>query len=232
MIIEKIKKFYSDLHFPGRYTTEDLIFYDQSGIHNIYLTEIDKILTDGIAVLDVGCGTGLVSNLFARKYKSNFTSIDFSDSIDYAKKFAKSNNINNVTWIKQDFLEFDTNKKYDVIICCGVLHHIPQYQTALAKLKSLLKPNGILVLAVYNKYGKVLKKIFKIKYNSNILYEDQENNPYELSFTHNQVMSMCKDLQFKKVAPSIHNRLVNILAWFNSENGGLTLYVFNNKKGS
>lgn len=223
---DKIRDFYSRINFPGHYTWEDICFYDEHGIHNTYLKEIDKILKDGIDVLDVGCGTGLVSNLFAHRYSSSFTSIDFSDSIDYAIEFAKKNSIKDVQWIKKDFLKFNTEKKYDVIICCGVLHHMPEYEQALAKMKSLLKPNGKLILAVYNKYGKILKHLFKINYNSDILYQDQENNPFELSFTHDQVVAMCDDLIFHSVNPSVANRLVNLLAWFNSSNGGLALYVF------
>lgn len=227
MITEEIKKFYSDLHFPGRYSWEDLKFYEDQGIHNIYLREINSVMRDDISVLDVGCGTGLVSNLFADKYKnSRFTAVDFSDSIDYASNFAKTNGIKNVNWVKQDFLQFETEQQYDIIICCGVLHHIPQYHHALAKIKNLLKPGGKLVLAVYNPWGKILKQFFKINYNCDILYQDQENNPFELSFSNSQVRDMCKDLKFHRSAPSISNHFVDLLALNNSENGGLVLYIF------
>lgn len=226
MNTDVIKQFYSILNFPGRYTRTDLDFYEEHGIHNIYLKEIDAVLDHKLEVLDIGCGTGLVSNLFALKYQSNFTSIDFSDSLDYAQNFATANDITNVKWIKQDFLKFNTKKQYDVIICCGVLHHMPCHQEALAKIKQLLKPGGTLVLAVYNKYGKILKHLININYHSPILDEDQENNPFELSFTNKQVQQMCADLEFKLVSPSIHNHLVDLLAISNSENGGLALYVF------
>jgi 2-polyprenyl-3-methyl-5-hydroxy-6-metoxy-1,4-benzoquinol methylase len=224
---QEIKEFYSKLHFPGRYTCEDLQFYEEQGIHNVYLREIERILVDGMDVLDIGCGTGLVSNLFA-KYRPNsqFTSIDFSDSIDYASNFAKENNINNVKWVKKDFLEFKTVKRYDVIICCGVLHHIPEYERALTKMKELLKPGGKLILAIYNKYGKILKRIVNIKYHNDVLYQDQELNPFELSFTNRQMLDMCKDLNFDLVSPSYNNKLVDFYACFNSVNGGLALYVF------
>lgn len=229
MTTDKIKQFYSELHFPGRYSWNDLKFYEDQGIHNIYLKEIDSVIDDNIDILDVGAGTGLISNLFANKYKnSRFTAIDFSDSIDYASSFATVNNILNVKWIKKDFLEYKTTKKYDVIICCGVLHHIPEYKRALAKLKSLLKPGGKLLLAVYNPYGKFIKRFATVNYNCDILYQDQEHNPFELSFTRNQVLSMCDDLIFDSVTPSIKNYLVDFLAMFNSENGGLALYVFSN----
>jgi 2-polyprenyl-3-methyl-5-hydroxy-6-metoxy-1,4-benzoquinol methylase len=231
MITEQIKQFYSNLHFPGRYSLEDLKSYEEQGIHNIYLREIDLMLNDNMDVLDVGCGTGLVSNLFADKYKnSRFTAVDFSDSIDYASNFATTNGINNVKWVKTDFLNFKTSKKYDVIICCGVLHHIPQYEKALAKIKQLLKPGGKLLLALYNPNGKILKRFFNINYNCDTLYQDQENNPFELSFSNKQVRNMCSDLEFQSANPSISNKFVDFLAWFNSENGGLVLYIFTKQR--
>ena len=224
---EEIKAFYSQIQFPGRYTWEDVAFYEEQGITNIYLKEIDRFLIDGMSVLDIGCGTGLVSNLFAiHRPNCQITAVDFSDSIDYAINFAKDNSIANVNWIKKDFLEFKTTKKYDLIICCGVLHHIPEHQRALVKMKELLKPGGKLMLAVYNKYGKILKHIFDIKYHNDVLYKDQELNPFELSFTHKQVLKMCSDLTFELVTPSFDNRLVDLSALFNSINGGLALYVF------
>ena len=230
MDAEKIKNFYSDLHFPGRYTSEDLEFYKQEGVGvNIYLKEINRVMKDKLEVLDIGCGTGLVSNTFATLYPaSSFTGVDFSNSIDYAKKISKENNITNIHWIKEDFLTVKLNKKYDVVICCGVLHHIPQYREALDKLKSLLKPGGTLLIALYNPLGKILKHVKKINYNSPTLFEDQENNPFELSFTKRAVLNMCSDLTFHRVQPSIGNHFVNFLSMFNSSNGGLAIYTFTN----
>lgn len=230
MNTNKIKNFYSKLHFPGRYTRYDLDFYKEQGVEiNVYLHEIDKVMSNGLDILDVGCGTGLVSNTFATLYpNSNFTGVDFSDSIVYAKARAKENKLTNTKWIKQDFLKIKLDKKYDVVICCGVLHHIPQYQEALAKLKRLLKPGGTLLIALYNPLGKILKHVKKINYNSPTLFEDQENNPFELSFTKQAVLNMCSDLTFHRVEPSWGNHFVNFLALFNSSNGGLAIYTFTN----
>ena len=186
-------------------------------------------MDNNLDVLDVGCGTGLVSNTFATLYpSSNFTGIDFSDSIDYAQERAKENKLTNTQWIKEDFLKVKLNKKYDVVICCGVLHHIPEYKKALAKIKKLLKPHGKLVIALYNPLGKILKHVKKINYNSPTLFEDQENNPFELSFTKRAVLNMCSDLTFHRVEPSWCNHFVNFLALFNSSNGGLAIYTFTN----
>jgi 2-polyprenyl-3-methyl-5-hydroxy-6-metoxy-1,4-benzoquinol methylase len=230
MSTDYIKNFYSNLHFPGRYTQKDLEFYEREGVDvNVYLREINRVMKDKLEVLDIGCGTGLVSNTFATLYPdSSFTGVDFSNSIDYAKKISKENKLTNTKWVKEDFLKVKLNKKYDVVICCGVLHHIPQYQEALDKLKRLLKPGGTLMIALYNPLGKILKHVKKINYNSPTLFEDQENNPFELSFTKQAVLNMCSDLTFHRVEPSWCNHFVNFLALFNSSNGGLAIYTFTN----
>jgi len=229
--MEAVQKFYSDLHFPGRYTGEDLRFYKEEGVDlNVYLNEINKAIDPRDEVLDVGCGTGLVMNTFASLYPTaEFTGVDFSDSIDYAEQMAKENKLKNTKWIKENFLSVKLDRKYDVIICCGVLHHIPEYRQALDKIKSLMKPHGTLLLALYNPFGKILKHIKKINYNSPTLFEDQENNPFELSFTKGAVLGMCKEMEFCGVQPSICNHLVNTLSLFNSSNGGLAIYTFRKK---
>jgi len=159
---------------------------------------------------------------------SSFTGLDFSNSIDYARKISIDHGIKNTAWIKEDFLKVKLEKKYDIVICCGVMHHIPQYEDALKKLKALVKPGGRLLLALYNPLGKILKHIKKINYNSPTLFEDQENNPFELSFTKSAVINMCRDLKFERAQPSLGNRFVDLLALFNSSNGGLTIYTFKN----
>jgi trans-aconitate methyltransferase len=173
----------------------------------------------------------MLTNLFATRYPDiHFTALDFSDSIDYGKSYASKNGNSNTTWIKIDFLQWSPPQQYDLVICCGVLHHMPDWELALSKLKLSVQPGGSLVLAVYNPWGKILKRLTKINYHCDILYHDQENNPFEISFTDKQIRKECSDLNFKKVIPSINNKFVDFGAIFNSANGGLALYVFTQPK--
>ena len=93
-LITSIRKFYDKHPFPGSYDISQIKDYQITS--NKFLTIINQYIKDGIEVLDVGCGTGVVTNLFALKYNSNFTGIDFSKAALYAKDFAKRNNITNV----------------------------------------------------------------------------------------------------------------------------------------
>jgi 2-polyprenyl-3-methyl-5-hydroxy-6-metoxy-1,4-benzoquinol methylase len=225
-----IKNFYSKIQFPGHYTLNSLNYHNPI-IRNPYLKLIDSWLTNGTQVLDVGCGTGLISNLFAMKYKKlTFTGIDFSNSIDYAHDFSVQHGISNVKFLKEDFLNFTTDKKYNIIICQGVLHHIPEYNLALSKLKSLLLPGGTIIIGLYHPWGKIIKKYVNINYQNEILRQDQECNVYETSFLIDEVKNMFFDFELTDQYPVYKGLLAKVKALTNYKNGGLITYVFKDVK--
>jgi len=224
----KIKKFYDDIKFPGVYNKQQIDLWNPRN-NNLYLQFMDKYLTDHQNVIDVGCGSGLITNIFAQQYQSQFTAVDFSTSIQIGKDYSIQHKLKNTNWIQSDFLSIDIDQKFDVVICQGVLHHMPQHDIVLKKLKSLIKPNGIMLLGVYNPLGKILKKIFNISYKSDILCLDQECNPYEVSFLSSEIIKKCLPLEFLEAVPGGKSKhACDFLSLFNSRNGGLTLYAFKN----
>jgi SAM-dependent methyltransferase len=218
----QVKEFYSKIKFPGNYTFDDIDFY-QSKIANPYLKIIDDHLDDDLKILDIGCGTGYILNLFAHRYKSSFDGIDFSDAIDVAKSFSKQNNVKNIKYFKSDFLQIDQTEKYDIVLCQGVLHHIPDYKKAVDLIKKITKKK--LILAVYHPSGKILKKYFKIDYRSDLLRADQEDVPFETTFNKHEVLSMFTGFKLVESYPSNPNLHFVLNPMRHSRNGGLVTYV-------
>lgn len=95
-----------------------------------------------ISILDVGCGTG---DFMVACKKSGFQVCGIEPS-KKAKEIVTSK-------IKADLFDdlSDLNsQKFDVITMWHVLEHIPNLKDYISKLKSLLKPNGTLIIAVPN----------------------------------------------------------------------------------
>lgn len=103
-------------------------------------------------IIDFGCGPGLYANRFAEK-EIKVTGIDFSkNSIDYAKRVASNSDLN-VNYIHKNYLNFEIDKKYDLItmIMCDFCALSPnQRKIMLDKFMNLLKPDGKVLLDVYS----------------------------------------------------------------------------------
>lgn len=220
----EVKKFYSELTFPGMYDITDIEFYDQ-GLYNKYLCMFTEYVKNAGTVLDIGCGSGFIVNLLARRYPNiKFVAVDFSNSIDYAINFSLTHGIKNITYYNENFLTWKTDEIFDTVICNGVLHHIPEYRLAANKIKTLA--NNSIILGIYNSFGKIAKKYLPINYKNEILYKDQEQCPFELSFSDRQFKMLFEEYKLLSVYPGYKNHLVDFYNLFNYKNGGLTVYAF------
>ena len=92
-------------------------------------------------VLDYGAGTGD----FLKKMESrNFKTVGVEPN-STARNLANKKNLN--IYSK---LEEVPQEKFDVITLWHVLEHIPDFENILSRLSSILKPDGILIIAVPN----------------------------------------------------------------------------------
>ena len=220
---QEIKDFYDTVTFPGLYTANDISNVEDYLIYERYLNFIEA--HDIKTILDVGCGSGYITNIIANHFPSiKIVALDFSSTINHGKQIAKEMNIKNVTWIQTNFLEYNSSTTFDLVLSNGSIHHMPEFDTAVDKVKSL--SHNYIMIGLYNKYGKWMQRKIRPKFITECFELDQLKIPFELSFTHDQVLAMCDDLIFHSVNPSVANELVNLLACFNSSNGGLALYVF------
>ena len=109
-------------------------------------------LNESSNIADFGCGPGLYTTRLAEK-GAKVTGIDFSkNSIVYAKNIAQEKGLN-INYVNQNYLDFETEDRFDLIIMimCDFCALSPeQRKTLLSKFKSILKPNGNVLLDVYS----------------------------------------------------------------------------------
>jgi ubiquinone biosynthesis O-methyltransferase len=108
-----------------------------------------RAVNPAMRVLDIGCGTGIVSLTLARK-GFEVTGVDHSAAmLEIARQKSASQNLGTgVTFIQSDIekLGFKENT-FDAITCQGVLHHLGDMRPVLAEAYRVLKPKGHLYIS-------------------------------------------------------------------------------------
>lgn len=98
-------------------------------------------LQPGQQVLDVGGGWGTFTE-HAGVRGIQVTSLTISQkSQEFLQDLIQKLNLP-CQVIKQNFLEYETQKRYDAIAILGVMEHLPNYFAVIRKLQQLLKPGG------------------------------------------------------------------------------------------
>lgn len=116
---------------------------------NKYVTQIPKFIKSG-KVLDVGVGEGR-NSLFLAEQGFDVTGVDIlKEAVSKFLKFAKNEKLD-VKGIVSDFVDFEFNRKYDVIVSVATLHLISKNKVieSIKKIKEHTKPNGINLLTVF-----------------------------------------------------------------------------------
>ena len=126
------------------------IYMDRwDGVVFIDLMDLNK----SKSVLEIGVGTGRLALRTAPLCRS-FTGIDISErTIERVKQNLKR--FDNITLIHGDFNTFDFTLKFDVIYSSLTFMHFKNKVDTIAKIYSLLVPNGSFILSIdkgENKY--------------------------------------------------------------------------------
>ena len=118
-------------------------------INNFKLKNKSKPL-EGINILDIGCGGGLLSEPMSRM-GANVTGIDASDkNIKIAKLHSKENKLKiNYLCSSPEKLKF--KKKFDVVLNMEIVEHVEDIDFFLNSCSKLLKKNGLMFIATINK---------------------------------------------------------------------------------
>jgi 2-polyprenyl-3-methyl-5-hydroxy-6-metoxy-1,4-benzoquinol methylase len=112
-----------------------------------------KELAKNKEILVAGCGTGKEALNIASYFPyANVTAIDLSmASIAYGARKTKELNVNNIEFMHADILELEKlDKKFDLILSSGVLHHMEDPVAGWKILIKKLNPGGLLKLALYS----------------------------------------------------------------------------------
>src|SRR3989344_2123398 len=97
-------------------------------------------------ILELGAGTGLIAEILAKNNYNNLTLVDISDEM---LKLAKNKpSLKNCKFIKENTLDFKTNKRFDVVYFCMHLDYFTDFETKhiLQSVKDVLNKDGLIII--------------------------------------------------------------------------------------
>jgi len=105
-------------------------------------------LQKGIAVLDVGCGSGRAACSMASAFPaSTFTGYDLcEDATDAATSLAREQGIDNATFLARDIPALDEPAGYDLVTAFDIVHDQKDPVSVLSNIYSVLKPGGTFLM--------------------------------------------------------------------------------------
>jgi 2-polyprenyl-3-methyl-5-hydroxy-6-metoxy-1,4-benzoquinol methylase len=104
-------------------------------------------LSPGKRVLEIGCGTGMFTEMFALT-GATIVAVDISPEL-LKKASARGLPTDQVTFCEQRFEDCEAEGPFDAVIGSSVLHHL-EIRPAIGRIKELLKPGGRISFAEPN----------------------------------------------------------------------------------
>ncbi len=119
---------------------------------------------DGLNILDIGCGGGLISEPLAR-LGGTITGIDASEkNIKVAKLHAKKNGLK-IDYLNKSPEQLNNKNKYDVVLNLEVVEHVDNVDLYIESCSNLIKKNGLMFTATINRtFESYIKAIIGAEY--------------------------------------------------------------------
>ncbi len=105
---------------------------------------------EGLKILDIGCGGGLISEPMAR-LGGSVTGIDASSkNIKVAELHSKKNNLR-INYLNKSPEQLKYENKFDIILNLEVIEHVEDVDLYLNSCANLVKKNGLMFTATLNR---------------------------------------------------------------------------------
>ncbi len=161
---QRMQKFYEHFTFPGYEGIDSPGVLMEKAGRSGFGKWLDQAISPFATVLEVGCGTGQMTNFLGLVSTRTVIGADMSlASLALGQSFKERFGLGNVHFLQGNIFAMPiAESSVDVLICSGVLHHTPDPRGGFQELLKLVKPNGKIIIGLYNSYARVPLGLRKI----------------------------------------------------------------------
>jgi len=162
-VTDRVKSFYEEVPFPNYEELETIADLMQKAQKGVFARLLNEQLPFNIRVLEVGCGTGQLSNFLGVAHRTVFGTDMCFNSLKLAQNFKKKNNLERVGFYQMNlFRPIFREESFPLVICLGVLHHTSEPLAGFQSISKLVKKGGYIIIGLYNRYARTVMDIRRI----------------------------------------------------------------------
>ena len=155
-ITQMVKSFYEAHPFPGYDESDTAQTMVEEARAGIYARQLGEQIPFNGRVLEVGCGTGQLSNYLGIAARTQFGADLCLNSLRLAEGFRSRQRLNHVRLVQMNlFKPCFAPESFDVVLCNGVLLTTSDPEGGFRSIARLVKPGGHIVIGSYNTWGRL-----------------------------------------------------------------------------
>jgi carbamoyltransferase len=156
-VTEIVKQFYEQTPFPNYDDLDNQRALIEKARAGLFGRLLNEQIPYGARVVEVGCGTGQLTNFLSIAHRSVLGVDACLNSLLLAQHFKTEHGLKRAAFAQMNLFRLGLRDDFfDFVISNGVLHHTSDCRGAFRRISRLLRPGGYLIVGLYSAYSRKL----------------------------------------------------------------------------
>jgi SAM-dependent methyltransferase/uncharacterized protein YbaR (Trm112 family) len=152
-----VQAFYENTPFPNYDEFDSIGSLVEKARHGLFAKLLDDQIPFHARVLEIGCGTGQLSNFLSVADRTVVGTDICLNSLRLAQEFKEKTRLDHAHFLQMNlFRPIFRPNTFDLVISNGVLHHTANPFLAFKTISALVRPRGYILVGLYHRYGRLI----------------------------------------------------------------------------